>query len=506
VAGELDAKGRALTRLGRRTLLAAAACAGLSPAAAHAHVGSPDVVFDGMAGTNAVRVVVRPPPVVPGLAQVLVRVVSGSATAVTVQPVWWDAAQEGGAPPPEPAPSVEGERGLFVGYVWLMKPGSYTVRESVTAAGGSGEVQVPVAALATRRLEMQRGMGFVLAGLLALLVAGAVSIAGAAAREASLGGSEDMGSRRRSRGRLAMLVAAVAIAAALAGGWRWWGRVDARFRAELYRPMPVTARVQPDGATRLLSLALAGDADARRRWTPLALDHGKVMHLFMVREPGFDAFAHVHPIATSRAHDKFFASLPAIPSGRYRVYADVTHFDGLAQTLTDEVAVPEAGGGPGISGVEPDPDDAGGLSAPLAADGATGLRLADLGDGFTMERAGGALRAGTETALEFALHGPGGTVPEVQPYMGMRGHCLVVRDDGSVFIHLHPSGTISMAAQEMFAKRMARAGGHEGHGGPSAAPLVSFPYEFPRPGRYRVWVQVRLAGRIRTGVFDLLVG
>jgi len=42
----------------------------------------------------------------------------------------------------------------------------------------------------------------------------------------------------------------------------------------------------------------------------------------------------------------------------------------------------------------------------------------------------------------------------------------------------------------------------------SSAPLppeVSFPYGFPQPGDYRVFVQVKLggrAGRVETGVFD----
>ena len=99
--------------------------------------------------------------------------------------------------------------------------------------------------------------------------------------------------------------------------------------------------------------------------------------------------------------------------------------------------------------------------------------------------------------------------------MGMLGHAVIRREsrkDGEVFVHLHPVGSFSMAAEAAFEEQAGMASGamastdHSAHAAHHAPAAVSFPYEFPRPGRYRIWVQVKSGGRIATGVFDADVG
>src|SRR6185436_7997321 len=58
-----------------------------------------------------------------------------------------------------------------------------------------------------------------------------------------------------------------------------------------------------------------------------------------------------------------------------------------------------------------------------------------------------------ETLLRFAVFKADNEPAPLQPYMGMSGHCVIRRTDGTVFTHLRPLGTISMAAQQALMQR-----------------------------------------------------
>ncbi|HWM92752.1 MAG TPA: hypothetical protein VN493_18455 [Thermoanaerobaculia bacterium] len=455
----------------------------LLPAAVRAHVGSPNVFFDGEAGPYPVRVIVRPPEVVPGVAEITVRLKEGQAGRVTVQPVYFRTGIEG-APPPDVAVPVPGDGSLHTAQLWLMTRGSYTVRVQIEGKAGEGVALVPVVTAPAQLKGMQRGMGVLLATLGVFLFAGAVTIVGAAVRESVLAPGEVPDDRRRLRARVVTVLAGVLLALILVGGKSWWDSVDAEARERLYRPFAVQASVRSG------VLALEIKDTRSREWSPIIPDHGKLMHLFLVREPGLDAFAHLHPVPQG-SQERFEAALPPLPPGRYRVYGDVVHETGFPQTLTDVVEIPA---GPG--GLPSDPDDSWHL--------ATGRPGSLEGGGEMVWVRDGPLVAGRETDLRFEVRGPGGDPVPLDPYMGMMGHAVITRPDGEVFVHLHPVGSFSMAAQQAFERKMGSAASHAGmsHAGHHASSAVSFPYEFPRPGRYRVWVQVRSGERVLTGAFD----
>jgi hypothetical protein len=554
------------------------------------HVGSPNVFFEGAAGPYPVHIVVRPPAVIPGVAEIAVRVRAPlparppsslrPSLGVTAQPVQWDAGPEG-APPADVAQPVRGQPGLFTARLWLMTANSYDIRVAVSGPAGRGTVAVPVSATASRRLEMRSGMAVAMLALAALLFAGLLSLVGAGVRESVLAPGDLPRARDRRRARVAMAATAAVLAVLLAAGRTWWDRIDAAYRQRLFKPYHVITRLQPDGPQRVLRLIVADPRWGGPDWTPLVPDHGKLVHLFLIRAPGLDAFAHLHPIPEEKTAEgeegaataAFRGALPRLPAGRYRLYADITEESGFAETLTATVTLPAppqppAPFDPQRPGLPPDPDDSFRVAAPVAWRPPTEATVSPLDGGLTMtwlRPVAPRLVAGRDASLHFAVRTPDGRPVPLELYMGMLGHAVICREDGRVFVHLHPQGTISMTAQALLAGRAgkldASAASKSPRGGlviarpaPSAdggllpdallgsrpdhesrsaqqppvppsgslmmpmtamaMPMpaaggdrgeVSFPYEFPEPGRYRIWVQVKSASQILTGVFDVEV-
>jgi hypothetical protein len=283
-------------------------------------------------------------------------------------------------------------------------------------------------------------------------------------------------------------------------GNAWWKNVDQDYLSRiLYQPSELATRFKdlPDGGQKLvISLAHTREMDP----TALVPDHGYLMHLFMVRQPNGDAFAHLHPLRdTEEGATSLSVLLPGMPAGDYAIYADITQDSGFTQTLTNAVRLEDkAAPNSGAAG-STNSDDV----IHLAAPGTPAER--QLEGGYRVRPSIPAeLRAGQETTLAFDVSTPDGAVAALEPYLGMYGHLMIEHEDGSVFSHMHPLGSISMTAQRRFAER-----DHAGY--LANQPLdvlcappsqkLSFPFSFPKPGAYRLWLQIKLSGKVRTEAY-----
>ena len=184
------------------------------------------------------------------------------------------------------------------------------------------------------------------------------------------------------------------------------------------------------------------------------------------------------------------------------------HESGFAHTLVDTVRLPTVSRGRSVEGpVAADPDDS---SAVLPPFGEAPAAEYPLPSGRTVQRQGDVpFTADTETMLRFVVTEIDGTPSALEPYMGMLSHAAVLRKDGSFFVHLHPAGSINLAAQARFEQA-------EGDGRGAVVPHrrhvldrdralneVAFPFVFPDAGVYRLVVQVKVGDTVETAAFDV---
>jgi hypothetical protein len=483
------------------TLLAA--CIFLVPRG-DAHVGSPDVFYEGNAGPYRLFVTVRTPPMIPGIAQIEVRSLDGNVTEIRILPL--RAVGEGSeyAPPSDRMERSQADPQYFTGKLWLMASGAWQVRVEVFGTQGKGETAVPVPAAARRTLRMQKTTGTLLVVLMLLLVASMVAIFGAAARESQLEPGATASALQRRRGQIAMAVTATALVAILFLGNLWWNAA-ASGRADLmmYKAPPVEASIR-NSSTLVLKMGFSSWHDRRKDMLldKIIPDHGHLMHLFLIGLPDLDHFYHLHPDQT--AGDTFEERLPAVAGGNYALFADIVRESGFPDTMTARLNLPVVPGDP------PSGDDsATSVASPVVAKGpAASLTLPDHSRWeWSFDPQG--LHARQPVILRFRIFDKDGKpASDLEPYMGMAGHLIIVKRDLTVFAHVHPSGSMPMAALMVLEKQKnsgksamsAMSGMHE-----TVPAEVTFPYGFPEPGDYRLFVQIKRSGQVQTAAFDAQV-
>ncbi|MGF7082109.1 hypothetical protein [Mucilaginibacter sp. UYCu711] len=530
----------------------------------YGHVGSPGVTFEGKAGPYKVIVSINPPDVIPGTANVTVYLEDGvKGVRVFAKPVYWTFGADG-TPRADQATAFAGQPGRFDVKIWFMSMGTSSIEIMIDGPLGKGTVLVPVMAVSTAKRAMPAGLGWGLLAMAVFLVLLMVTIISSSMGDSQLNPGEEMTKRLRRRRAIGGVASLGILILILWGGLSWWNAAAASYNKFLYRPLQATTTVNGQDGTltltvdtmQLNTMTQRRRMNITRKMSYLVPDHGKLMHLFLIKAGELDVFAHLHPRRVDSV--TFTAKIPNLPAGKYWVYADITRLSGFAETIVDTLDVKENifhnAGLNNKPTVAADPDDTYYLSNAVNSKTATRTGAAICGspgietrlnDGSTavwMQSPGKEIKAGELTNLQFEILDPEGKPAKLEPYMGMMAHAVILKDDGSVYIHLHPAGSYSMASQKALLDRMAF---HEpldkylpqpkvfadsvDHfmtrlnampeadrskllmaNMPDMAPTkpggmahqISFPYTFPQPGKYRIWIQAKRNGVILNSAFD----
>lgn len=205
------------------------------------------------------------------------------------------------------------------------------------------------------------------------------------------------------------------------------------------------------------------DENTSRNVTAFRTGHGKELHL-IVASRDLTTYRHLHPV---RAADGTWSTPVELPeAGGYRVFADFTpdvkNAEGL--TLGADLAVS------GDASPEPLPRE----ERTVTVDGYE----------VTLD---GALRPGAGSELKLEVEKGGRPVTDLQPYLGAYGHLVALRAGDLAYLHVHPNG-------------------EPGDGRTKPGPEVSFTATAPSKGAYRLFLDFRHEGKVRTAAFTVHAG
>ncbi|CAN5148773.1 hypothetical protein BH09BAC3_BH09BAC3_25410 [soil metagenome] len=531
---------------------------------ADSHIGSPGVTFEGKAGNYGVMVLITPPEVIPGTAIINIYVKSSGIESIWAKPIYWYAGSKGTPSADEMTP-VANEPGHYKGQVWFMDSGTSSINIEIKGSAGNGQILVPVMAVSTTQKVMPASLGWILFGLCMFLVVLMITIISASVSDGLLKHSEAITKSVVRKRWIGATVSTVLLIVILWGGKTWWDSWASDYKRFLYKPLRANSTLLQSRGRSILEFKIdttkRASLNFTRKLSAVVPDHGKLMHMFLVRAGSMDVFAHLHPQRKDSA--TYTTPLPPLPNGRYLIFADITRLSGFSETIPDTLEIDNKipAASTSLDSISMNRDDTYFVTNPIAKESTTstitqgivicgkpGIKTS-LPDGSTAvweQNVNEPFLSGKLYELSFSILDENKKPADLQPYLGMMGHAVVMKDDGSVYIHLHPVGSYSMASQQTIQSRLDKVTGpvnwskltkasifmdsinqvvanlealteeernkqlmgnmihqldsaHEGHS------TVSFPYAFPTPGNYRIWIQMKRNGKILNSAFDTVV-
>ncbi len=220
----------------------------------------------------------------------------------------------------------------------------------------------------------------------------------------------------------------------------------------------------------------------------LDIVHEMPMHLIVVSED-LSYFDHIHPLPQADGSLVVETTFPA--AGKYKLYSDYTPKGGGNQVGQVEVTV---------SGTPRE-------RAQLTPETQMTKEFDGLRVTFSSDKP---IRANEVLMLRFDLADAqtGKPVTDLQPYLGAMGHFVVISQDTSEYLHVHPDDPSEMKSKgHSHGGDSHKEGMDHTHAAPPAkgGPNVSAHTNFAKPGIYKMWGQFQRNGKIITTSFVLNV-
>ncbi len=186
--------------------------------------------------------------------------------------------------------------------------------------------------------------------------------------------------------------------------------------------------------------------------TAFDVRHERPLHMVVVRRDA-TGFPHLHPTLGPDGVWRTPLALPA--AGVYRMYADIVPTGGPALTLGTDLFVP----------------------GDFVPESVVASRVARIDDYEV--RLDGELTPGGAARLVATVTRDGRPVADLEPYLGAYGHLVALRQSDLAYLHVHPA---------------------EGAG---AGPEIAFAADVASAGTYRLFLDFRHGGVVRTVDFTI---
>jgi hypothetical protein len=197
--------------------------------------------------------------------------------------------------------------------------------------------------------------------------------------------------------------------------------------------------------------------------------HDALVHLVLIDQSGM-GFSHIHPANLAPGRFALTTTLPH--PGIYTAYIEVERINSGTQIIERPIVV---------------------AGAPPAAVDPPGFGERTI-DGLMIDVQPSRLpvQAKRQTTITLTVRdaASGQAIIDIEPWLGMAGHLIACRADGSIYGHIHAVGAMPTTTTSV--QQIAP---------PSYGPDIQFVYTFPQTGRYLLWAQFQHGGRIITVPF-----